>query len=62
MKKSLEIESGDFVTIVKGDNEGWTGVFDNEFVKDGVVMFAVIDECDGDVFYYATEIKLYKKG
>ena len=58
-KKTVEIEPGDFVTIVKGENEGWTGVLDNEFVLDGVVTFAVVE---GEAFFYATEIKLYRKG
>lgn len=57
----MEIEIGDFVTIVKGDNEGWTGILDNEFVRDGVVTFAIIDENENEVFCYATEIKLFKK-
>lgn len=57
----MEIEIGDFVTIVKGDNEGWTGILDNEFVRDDVVTFAIIDENENEVFYYATEIKLFKK-
>jgi hypothetical protein len=59
MKKTLEIEVGDFVTIVKGENEGWTGILDTEFVHNGVVTFAVVE---GEDFYYATEIKLHSKG
>lgn len=58
----MEIEIGDFVTIINGDNKGWTGILDNVFVQNGIETFAVIDENDVDVFYYATKIKLYKKG
>lgn len=58
---NTEIEIGDFVTIVKGENEGWSGILDNEFIKDGVIHFAVVGECNDDEFYYATEIKLLKK-
>lgn len=52
----MEIEIGSFVTIVKGQNEGWSGILDNIFMKDGAETYAVIDENDDDVFYYATEI------
>lgn len=67
--KNDQIEIGDFVMIVKGvdngwpKNEGWIGILDNVFVKDGVTQYAVVSENyeNDDIFYYAMEIKLYQK-
>jgi len=63
-----KIEIGDFVEMVKGSDEdsnkmiGWVGILDNEFMRDGVLLYAVVSDIpDHDQFYYATEIKLFKK-
>lgn len=58
----MEIEIGDFVEIIAGDCVGFVGILDNVFKRHGVVNYTVIDETDNDDFYYATEIKLFKKG
>jgi hypothetical protein len=67
--KNDKIEIGDFVMIVKGvdngwpKNEGFVGILDNEFVKDGITQYAVVSENyeNDDIFYYAAEIKLFQK-
>lgn len=61
MQKNTEIEICDFVTVVGGDRDGWSGILDNVFMQDGVEMFCVVDENHPEVFVYATEIKLFKK-
>lgn len=55
-----EIEIGDFVTIIGGDMDGWSGILDNVFTRDGVLTFAVVDESYPENFHYATAIKPLK--
>ena len=57
----MQIEIGDFVEIVNCDNIGFVGILDNEFMRDGILTFCVVSEIDGDEFYYATELRLFKK-
>lgn len=56
----MEIEIGDFVEIITGENVGFVGILDNIFNRDGVETFCVVAENDNEEFFYATEIKGYK--
>lgn len=59
IKDGDEIEVGDFVTIIGGERDGLTGIYDNEFVRDGERLYVVT--FGGEDFAYAPAIRLYKK-
>jgi hypothetical protein len=55
------LEPGDYVRMLDGELPGNVGIFDNEFLKDGVVTYAVLCEEDPDIFWYVTKIELFQK-
>jgi len=58
---NTEIEPGDYVEIIEGQNVGFIGIVDFSFTDEGIEKFPVISETDEDEFFYATKIKLFKK-
>lgn len=60
--KNTKIEAGDFVMMLDGENSGIIGVFENEWVRDGVDTFTVLSiEDPENSFWYVTKIELYEK-
>lgn len=59
--QNVEIEVGDLVEIVAGDDVGMRGLLDNVWSNGGVETYTVILDRDGENFRYATVVKLVKK-
>jgi hypothetical protein len=55
-----EIEIGNLVTVVGGDFDGLTGIFDNEFMENGALVYCVVfNENDESDFAYVNAIKKF---
>lgn len=60
--KNTTIEAGDYVRMLDGELPGNVGIFENEWVKDGVATFTVLSIEDPDnSFWYVTKIELFEK-